>query len=249
MAYEHLTALRDHRSRASDASPSRHRQRARTTNARPFAREIVALRLLVLPKRSQGVNLTRCRRRVEGFAVISEDGMLTNAAGVMPQSLKFEADQRFFEQGLDAVDVVVHGRHSHEHQQNSSLRSRLVVTSRVASLAVDPADEKVLYWNPTGATFEQAMMKLGKPDGSVGVIGGTGVFGLFLDRYSVFHLTRVTDVRFPDGRPVFPGVPAKTPEEVLSCHGLTLDRRSVLDPSKGLVLFSWKPKQRTNDRI
>lgn len=175
--------------------------------------------------------------------------MLANAAGVMPESLKFEADQRFFEHGLDAVDVVVHGRHSRERQRNSPLRRRMVVTSRVASLAVDPADDKVFYWNPKGATLEQAMTKLGRPGGSLGVIGGTGVFGLFLDLYSVFHLTRVPDVRFPGGRPVFPDVPANTPEEVLSCHGLIVDRRSVIDPSKGLVLFSWKRQQRTNDRI
>jgi hypothetical protein len=211
--------------------------------------DVSVVGLLLFPECDQGANLIRNRRRVEGFAVISEDGMLANAAGVMPDSLKFEADQRFFEHGLDAVDVVVHGRHSRECQQNSPLRSRLVVTRRVGSLAVDPSDEKALYWNPKGATFEHAMTKLGRPDGSVGVIGGTGVFGLFLDRYTVFHLTRVPDVRFPGGRPVFPDVPANTPEEVLSCHGLTLDRRSVLDQSKGLVLFSWKRRQRTNDRI
>jgi len=39
--------------------------------------------------------------------------MLANAAGIMPDSLKFEADQLFFERRLDGVDVVVHGRHSH----------------------------------------------------------------------------------------------------------------------------------------
>jgi hypothetical protein len=33
----------------------------------------------------------------------SQDGMLANAAGIMPTSLKFEADQRFFETCLDAV--------------------------------------------------------------------------------------------------------------------------------------------------
>ena len=38
--------------------------------------------------------------------------MLADAAGVMPDALKFEADQRFFERALDRVDVVVHGRHS-----------------------------------------------------------------------------------------------------------------------------------------
>jgi hypothetical protein len=55
-------------------------------------------------------------RRIEGYAIVSEDGMLANAAGIMPDSLKFAADRRFFESGLDGVDVVVHGRHSHERQ-------------------------------------------------------------------------------------------------------------------------------------
>src|ERR1700730_9309484 len=52
-------------------------------------------------------------RRIEGYAIVSEDGMLANAAGIMPDSPKFEADQLFFERRLDGVDVVVHGRHSH----------------------------------------------------------------------------------------------------------------------------------------
>ena len=61
-------------------------------------------------------------RRIEGYAIVSEDGMLANAAGVIPDSLKFEADRHFFERGLDGVDVVVHGRHSHERQPRSYLR-------------------------------------------------------------------------------------------------------------------------------
>ena len=201
------------------------------------------MQLLIEPQASRGVNLSR-NRRVEGYAVISEDGILANAAGVMPDSLKFEADQRFFERGLDRVDVVVHGRNSRERQRNSPLRSRVVVTSRVATITSDPSDERALYWNPKGASFELAMAGLGKPDGSVGVIGGTGVFALFLDHYSVFHLTRVPNVRLPGGRPVFPEVPGIAPEEVLSRHGLTLERRTVLDRSKGLVLFDWKRTSR-----
>jgi hypothetical protein len=55
-------------------------------------------------------------RRIEGYAIVSEEGMLANAAGIMPDSLKFEVDRHFFERGLDGVDVVVHGRHSHERQ-------------------------------------------------------------------------------------------------------------------------------------
>ena len=68
-------------------------------------------------------------RCVEGFAIVSEDGMLANAAGVMPDALKFEADRHFFERALDDVDVVVHGRHSHEQQPHSHLRRRLISDS------------------------------------------------------------------------------------------------------------------------
>jgi len=53
-------------------------------------------------------------RRIEGYAIVSEDGMLANDSGIMPDSLKFEADRLFFERALDGVDVVVHGSHSHE---------------------------------------------------------------------------------------------------------------------------------------
>jgi hypothetical protein len=52
--------------------------------------------------------LTRTARRIEGFAIVSADGMTANAAGDMPDALKFESDKRFFERGLDRVDVVVH---------------------------------------------------------------------------------------------------------------------------------------------
>jgi dihydrofolate reductase len=149
-------------------------------------------------------------RRIEGYAIVSEDGMLANAAGIMPDSLKFAADRRFFESGLDGVDVVVHGRHSHERQPHSYLRRRLILTRQVPAVAADPSNEKALFWNPAGASFEQALAVLETPDGIVGVIGGTEVFGIFLDRYDVFHLSRAPDVRLPGGRPVFPEVPTRT---------------------------------------
>src|SRR5450830_1282975 len=134
--------------------------------------------------------IAMCRpRRIEGYAIVSEDGMLANASGIMPDQLKFEADQRFFERGLDGVDVVVHGRHSHERQRRSDLRRRLILTRKVAAIADDPLNKKALFWNPAGASLEQAMTVLGVVDGSVGVIGGTDVFGLFLDRYDVFYLS------------------------------------------------------------
>ena len=179
-------------------------------------------------------------RRIEGYAIVSEDGMLANAAGIMPDSLKFEADQHFFERGLDRVDVVVHGRHSRERQPCSNLRRRLILTRQVPAITADPSNEKALFWNPAGASFEQALALLGTPDGSVGVIGGTNVFGMFLDRYDVFHLSRAPDVRLPGGRPVFPEVPTRTPEEVLASHGLDRGQRQMLDRTKGLVIVSWQ---------
>jgi hypothetical protein len=179
-------------------------------------------------------------RRIEGYAIVSEDGMLANAAGVIPDSLKFEADRHFFERGLDGVDVVVHGRHSHERQPRSYLRRRLILTRQVPAIAADPSNEKVLLWNPAGASFEQALAALGTPDGSIGVVGATEVFGMFLDRYDVFHLSQAPDVRLPGGRPVFPEVPTRTPEDVLASHGLSRGQRQVLDSAKGLAVVSWQ---------
>jgi dihydrofolate reductase len=179
-------------------------------------------------------------RRIEGYAIVSEDGMLANAAGIMPDSLKFEADRQFFECGLDGVDVVVHGRHSHEHQPHSYLRRRLILTRQVPAIAPDPRNDKALFWNPAGASLEEALAVLAIPGGSVGVIGGTDVFRVFLDRYDAFHLSRAPGVRLPGGRPVFPEVPKWTPEEVLASHGLDCGHRQVLDAAKGLVIVSWQ---------
>ena len=179
-------------------------------------------------------------RRIEGYAIVSEDGMLADASGTMPDSLKFEADQNFFERGLDGVDVVVHGRHSHERQPHSYLRRRLIMTRQVQTISPDSRNERALYWNPAGASFEEALGALGAPDGSVGVIGGTDVFGFFLDRYDVFYLSRSPNVRLPGGRPVFPEVPKRTPEEVLKSHGLDRSHRQVLDSAKGLAVVSWQ---------
>ncbi len=77
--------------------------------------------------------------RIEGYAVVSEDGVLADYQGVMPVSLKVEADQHFFEQKLSEVDVVIHGRHSQERDKGSKYRRRIIVTRRVPATALlDP---------------------------------------------------------------------------------------------------------------
>ncbi len=166
--------------------------------------------------------------------------MIANAAGVIPDSLSFEADREFFERGIDAADVVVHGRHSREGQQGSELRPRVILTRQITSIAADPPNPKALLWNPAGASFEQALETLGMPAATVAVLGGTDVFGLFLDRFDVFHLSRAPGVRLPNGRPVFPEVPTRTPEEVLASRGFHRGPQQVLDPANGLAVVSWQ---------
>jgi dihydrofolate reductase len=156
----------------------------------------------------------------------------------------FEADQRFFEQGLDAVDVIVHGRHSQERQPRSNARHRIMLTRRVPAIALHPSNTKALLWNPAGALLEDALSALGLPGASLGVIGGPEVFALFLGRYDVFHLSRAPNVRLPGGRPVFPEVPVQTPEQILAAHGLRPDPPVALDPEKGVILVSWRPRGR-----
>ena len=180
-------------------------------------------------------------RRIEGWAIVSEDGMLAGANHVMPDSLKFEADQRFFEEGLDGVDVVVHGRHSHEGQPNSDRRKRLVLTRRTASLAPDPAHPHALLWNPAGASFDEALAALDLEAPAVGVVGAPGVFALFLGLYDAFHLTRAPGVWLPGGVPVFPGVPGETPEAILTESGLAPSEPEMLDAEKGIVVVHWTP--------
>jgi hypothetical protein len=178
--------------------------------------------------------------RIDGYAIISEDGMLADAQRVMPAGLKFDADKRFFERGMDSVAVVVHGRHSQEQFARSAQRHRLIVTSRVAALEPHRSNSRALWWNPAGAAFEAALAQLGMLDAPVGVIGGPDVFALFLDRFDLFHLTRAPDIRLPGGIPVFPEVPGRTPEDVLASHGMIPGPVQHLDPERGLTLVSWR---------
>jgi dihydrofolate reductase len=177
---------------------------------------------------------------IAGYAIVSEDGMLADASGVMPQSLMFKADQVFFEAALDSVDLVVHGRHSQEQQRNAPLRRRLILTQRVTDIGPHPTNPRALLWNPLGASFEVAVAAFGVPIARIAVIGGTDVFALFLDRFDVFHLTRAPGAHLPGGRPVFPDVPRRRPEDVLAEHGLHPEPVQMLDEEHGVLLVSWQ---------
>jgi hypothetical protein len=178
--------------------------------------------------------------RIEGYVIVSADGMLANARNVMPDELKFEGDKQFFTSALDRADLIVHGRNSYEDQPNSPRRKRLFVTRKVAATAPDPANPNATLWNPAGCSFEAACADTGVTTGTVAIIGGPGVFDMFMDRYDVFWLSQAPHVHVPDGEPCFPSVPAQTPQQVLQSHGLRAGPPQLLDPAADVTVTPWR---------
>ena len=179
--------------------------------------------------------------RIEGYAIVSADGMIADANGVQPDALRIEADQNFFLSGLARADAVAHGRNSFEGGPQAARKRRLILTRRIPALAPDPQYPNALLWNPAGASLDQAWRMLGSPGGVLAVIGGTDVFGHFLELgYDIFHLTRVAKVRLSGGRPLFPGVPTRTPDDLLASHGLKESPPRLLDAASGATLVTWR---------
>src|SRR5258708_24330617 len=158
--------------------------------------------------------------RIERLALVSAARMIADARRIQPEALKLEADQRYFRRKLDEAAALVHGRNSGEGGPDAAPRRRLILTRHVAGVAPDSREGHAMLWNPASATLEQAWDALGLTGGLLVVIGGTGPFGLFLDRYDAFHLSRAKNARFPGGVPVFPGIPPATPADLLAQHGL-----------------------------
>ena len=184
--------------------------------------------------------------RIEGFVIVSAEGMLANAKHVMPDELKFEGDKQFFRDALDRADLIVHGRHSFEDQPNSPRRKRIVLTRTIGGLAPDPSNPKSILWNPVGATFEAACDRAGVGSGMVAIIGGPNVFDMFMGRYDTFWLSQAPRVRLPDGEPAFSGVPARSPQQVLAAHGLRAGENQILDAAEGVVVTPWRRVHQTS---
>ncbi|MFH0301086.1 dihydrofolate reductase [Bradyrhizobium sp. 31Argb] len=178
--------------------------------------------------------------RFEGYVIVSADGRLASADNVMPDQLKFEGDKRFFSAALDRADLIVHGRNSYEDQPNSPQRKRIIVTRKVRATTPDPANPQATLWNPAGATFETASAQAGVTCGTVAIIGGPSVFDMFMDRYDTFWLSRASRVNLPDGEPCFPGVPARSPQQILASHGLKPGEPQILDANQGVTVTPWR---------
>jgi len=184
--------------------------------------------------------------RIEGYAIVSDDGMIADSKGVMPDPIRNEADQKFLQSELDRAAAVVNGRNSGEGGPRAAQRKRLVVTRQIASCSPDAANPNTLFWNPKGTTLAEALAKLSLGDGSIAILGGTEVFGLFLPLYDAFHLTRAGHARIPGGRPLFPRVsPDFTPEKVLFQCGLRPGPAREIDRAAGITLTTWARRAET----
>ena len=179
--------------------------------------------------------------RIEGYAITCLDGAIVDATGLMPDSLKLEADQRFFEKALDRAAVVVRGRMSHEGQPNSPKRRRLILTRRVNALAPDPDNANAKFWNPAGASLEEACAAVGCRAGRVAVLGGPEAYSHFLKiGYDSFYLSRAHRLRLRGGLPVFPqGRLGRSPEKFLSGAGLKAGKTQCRGEDVSLV--EWIP--------
>jgi len=184
------------------------------------------------------------RPRVEGYAVISREGMIATSDGSFPEIIKIPADHAFYQDSVDRASAVANGAHSAEGGPKEKDRKRLRLTRRNIRLTPDPDNTKVLLWNPAKASFDEAWQRLGIGDGVLAVVGGTDVFGLFLGiGYDAFYLTK-TEGSVPKGRPVFPGVgkDGVTAADVMTKYDLVLKATRVLDAATNTVVEEWGPK-------
>jgi hypothetical protein len=177
---------------------------------------------------------------IDGYVIVSADGMLANAARLMPDELKFEGDKRFFAAALDRADLIVHGRNSYEDQPNSPLRKRIILTRTIGAIAPDPSNARATLWNPAGASFDAACDHAGVDSGTISIIGGPAVFDMFMDRYDTFWLSQAPRVTLPGGTPCFPGVPRHSPQQILAAHGLGAGESQILDIAGGVAVTPWR---------
>jgi dihydrofolate reductase len=177
--------------------------------------------------------------RVEAYVIASSDGMIADETGVMPLALQIDSDKRYFEDALERVEAVVHGRHSQEIQPKSPFRRRLVLTRAVPALAPDPLNPRARLWNPAGASFVDACRSLGVEAGLIAIIGGPQVYRLFLEMgYDVFHLCQAVGVTLGRGLPVF-GRDRFGGDPGASLKSAGLKAAAPVDLGDGVTLTDW----------
>lgn len=176
---------------------------------------------------------------VHGYAIVSDDDRIADAEGRFPEALKNEADWAYFQASLDASDLTLLGRCSHEASPNVKQRRRMIMSRSVADLEMR---EDGIWWNPAGLSLERALSAALPEGGQVAVPGGRDMFDLIgPGRFTTFHLARALGRRLPDGRGLFAacerGVSA---ESLLNRGGLAPDAPVWLDQSERVSLTVWR---------
>ena len=98
-------------------------------------------------------------------------------------------------------------------------------------------------------SFEQARQFAGVRSGTVAIIGGPGVFAMFMDHYDTFWLSQAGRVKLPGGEPCFPGVGPRSPQgpSGLISEVAAVDRREPASEDC-LRLNVWTPSLGTGRR-
>src|SRR5260370_33526105 len=98
---------------------------------------------------------------IEGYAMVTREGIIAKPAGAFPEVVKIPADQQFYQESLERASAVANGRHSAEGGPREKARKRILLTRRVQRIVVDPDNPNVVQWNPGTASFDEAWHRLG----------------------------------------------------------------------------------------
>jgi dihydrofolate reductase len=173
---------------------------------------------------------------IEAHAVISDDDCICDASGVMPASIRSDADWAYFQAHLDSAAIVITGRHGHEAHPNKPGRQRLVFTSKASGGFERKGD--VAWVDPARFDLHQAFSVIAPRGGIVAVTGGGPVFDWFAQHlgFDAFHLVRAHGALIPGGRPMFSSGRAEPTLHKLGMH--LSDRRWLSEPEQvELLLF------------
>jgi hypothetical protein len=179
------------------------------------------------------------RNVIHGHAIVSADDRIADRSGVTPPALRNDRDWQRFQSALDRAAVTVLGRLGHEANPNARGRNRMVLSS--AAKGIERRAD-AWWWNPAEVAVDNALAAAAPDGGIVAVPGGRRVFDLFLSvGFDVFHLSRATRVRIPDGIPLFTDVLAgRTAADILAAHGLVADATEILDPAVSVESTLWR---------
>jgi hypothetical protein len=183
--------------------------------------------------------MTEVAYKFHGHAIVSDNDMIADAEGNMPESLINTSDFSRFQRELDRAGALIVGRKGHEAHPDKRGRNRIVVSTSANGIE-RRAD--AWWWNPAQASLEEALTRALPRGGIVAVPGGRRVFDLILSHgYDEFHLVRMRGVDVPNGVPVFSECAnGRSAEEVLAAHGLVPVPREVLDATARVAVTVWR---------